>query len=517
MSKRTRLSDPVRCAIYCRKSVSDDSEFTSIDAQREACESYVLSQRHAGWVLAQERYDDMGFSGGNLQRPAMKKLLSDVESGAVDIIVVHKVDRLSRSLIDFARIADLLHRAGASFVSITQQIDTSTPHGKLLMNQLLLFAEFERDMISDRTRTKMAAARKRGQFTGGFVVLGYDRLDGKLLVNQEGAERVKQIFRLYIELGSLTKVVREINRRGWRTKRTQGKTRIFGDKPWTKTTLHKIMTNVTYMGKVKYKDGKLYAGQHEAIIEKSLWNEAKDLLTRNGNGGSKARNKLGALLRGLLYCEHCDEPMIPGYTQKGNRRIRYYVCQRAQQIGWSECPVGSISANRIEQHVVEKIRAVTRDPALLQETLRQAEKLGKQRAGELRAERSTLVRDRGRADSMIRRLLEMDGDHAERLAEFQEQIELLEARIAEVDASTAAIEAAVNPDDVAEALQQFHGLWGELSSSERARLMELIVERIWYDGTNVRIEYRGAAGETGQDSAEPGSEQSGESGVEAVT
>ncbi len=218
----------VRCAVYTRKSTDEglDRDFNSLDAQREAAEAYIKSQAGTGWVLLPDRYDDGGFSGGNLERPALKRLLADIEAGKVDRIVVYKIDRLSRSILDFARLAEVFEQNGVGIVSVTQQFDTSTSMGRLTMNMLLSFAQFEREMVSDRTRDKLRAARRKGKFVGGGLILGYDRHPdgGKLVVNESEAERVREIFRLFLEIGTIIGVVEELKRRGWTLKRWITKT-----------------------------------------------------------------------------------------------------------------------------------------------------------------------------------------------------------------------------------------------------------------------------------------------------
>jgi site-specific DNA recombinase len=246
----------VRCAIYTRKSTDEglDQEFNSLDAQRESAESFIKSQQHEGWVCHPDAYNDGGFTGGNMERPALKRLISDIERGEIDCVVVYKVDRLSRSLLDFSRIMELFDRHGVSFVSVTQQFNTTSSMGRLTLNILLSFAQFEREIISERTRDKISAARKKGKWTGGMPVLGYDvdSRAGRLIINPEEAERVRAIFDLYLEHERLLTVVQELNRREWRTKHwitKKGHER--GGKPFTKNGLFRLLTNVVYTGKVR--------------------------------------------------------------------------------------------------------------------------------------------------------------------------------------------------------------------------------------------------------------------------
>jgi len=276
----------VRCAIYTRKSTDEglQQEFNSLDAQREAGEAFILSQRSEGWQAMPDHFDDGGYTGGNMDRPAMKRLTAAIEAGHVDCVVVYKVDRLSRSLLDFAKIMELFDRHGVSFVSVTQQFNTTSSLGRLTLNILLSFAQFEREIISERTRDKMSAARRKGKWVGGLPMLGYD-VDpggGKLIVNPEEARQVHAIFELYLEHGSLLSVAQELDRRGWRMKSWITKDGVNRrGKPFTKGALHRLLTNVIYTGKVDHK-GTIYAGEHEGIIKQAVWNQIQKMLRRNG-------------------------------------------------------------------------------------------------------------------------------------------------------------------------------------------------------------------------------------------
>ena len=328
---KNRVTRQTRCAIYTRKSTEEglEQEFNSLDAQREAGEAYVASQQGEGWVCLSDRYDDGGFTGGNMDRPALQRLLADIDDGKIDCVVVYKVDRVSRSLLDFTRMMETFEKHQVSFVSVTQQFNTSHSMGRLTLNILLSFAQFEREIISERTRDKIAAARRKGKWVGGMPVLGYD-VDPhvrKLVVNTAEAERVRAIFDLYLEKQSLIQTAGELNRRSWTTKRwTTRKGHERGGQPFDKTVLFRLLGNVVYLGKVRYKD-EVHAGEHEAIVDEDIWQRVQRMLRSNGrSGGMHVRNKYGALLKGLLYCKPCARAMMHTYTSKGNRRYRYYVC-----------------------------------------------------------------------------------------------------------------------------------------------------------------------------------------------
>jgi site-specific DNA recombinase len=263
----------VRCAIYTRKSTDEglDQDFNSLDAQRESAEAYIASQRHEGWLCISERYDDGGFTGGNMERPALKRLFADVESGGIDCVVVYKVDRLSRSLLDFARMMELFDKHAVSFVSVTQQFNTTSSMGRLTLNILLSFAQFEREIISERTRDKMSAARKKGKWVGGMPVLGYDvdRKGGRLIVNEDEALKVRGIYDLYLEHKALIPVVQELERRKWGAKQwTTQRGDVRGGNLFNKSSLFRLLTNVVYTGNVCYK-GTIYRGEHEGIVTRT--------------------------------------------------------------------------------------------------------------------------------------------------------------------------------------------------------------------------------------------------------
>jgi len=349
----------VRCAIYTRKSTEEglDQEFNSLDAQREAAQAYIVSQQQQGWLALPQRYDDGGFSGGNLDRPALKRLLQDITAGTIDAVLVYKLDRLSRSLLDFARLMEIFENSHVSFVSITQEFNSATSMGRLVLNMLLSFAQFEREIIAERTRDKIAAARRKGKWVGGMPLLGYD-IDpkgSKLRVNHTEAARVRAIFALYLEYQALWPVLRELDRRGWRTKRWRTrKGRFRGGRAFTRNTLRQLLRNVTYLGHLRYRQ-EVHPGEHDAIVDAATWQQVQTLLEaqRQEQG---ARLPGGALLQRLLRCGACGCAMTSSQTRKGTRRYRYYVCRQAQQRGWQTCPAPSLAAGPIEDLVVRHIQ-----------------------------------------------------------------------------------------------------------------------------------------------------------------
>ncbi|MCS6851711.1 MAG: recombinase family protein, partial [Gemmataceae bacterium] len=428
----------VRCAIYTRKSTDEglEQDFNSLDAQREAAEAFIKSQAGEGWTCLPERYDDGGFSGGSLERPALARLLHDIEAGRVDAVVVYKVDRLSRSLLDFARLMETFEKHQVSFVSVTQQFNTATSMGRLVLNVLLSFAQFEREIIGERIRDKLAAMRRKGKWAGGQPVLGYDvhRSNGspRLVINAAEAARVRDIFHLYLSLGSLLPVVEELARRGWQTKlwRTKkGSTQ--GGRPFDKGSLYALLTNPVYLGKVRHK-GEVYPGEHEPIVDAALFEKVQALLHHNGrSGGVMVRNRHGALLKGLLFCKACGQAMTHTFTTKRGRRYRYYVCTRAVKAGRRTCPTGSLPAGEIERFVLEQIRGMAEDRVLRAEVLRQARVQFEAESAELERERRGLERELAAHQAELQRLA-ADGAASDRLADWHERVAQTETRLREV-------------------------------------------------------------------------------------
>jgi DNA invertase Pin-like site-specific DNA recombinase len=344
------MNRSLRCAIYTRKSSEEglDQAFNSLDAQREACAAYIESQRHEGWKLLPTRYDDGGYSGGNLERPALQQLLAAVAESKIDLIVVYKVDRLTRSLSDFAKLIEQLDAKNVSFVSVTQAFNTTTSMGRLTLNVLLSFAQFEREVTGERIRDKIAASKKKGMWMGGMIPLGYDVVDRKLVVNDAEAEQVRTIYRRYLELGGVAKLADALKAEGFRTRvRTaKGGTTYGGCSP-SNGALFKILTNPIYRGDVRHRDTR-YPGQHEAIVPEDLWNAAQVLRenTRRAVSTLPKSQKKHPLL-GLLTDEQ-GRKYKAVHTTKRHRRYRYYVAKAADD----GTPGNRYPADELERHVV---------------------------------------------------------------------------------------------------------------------------------------------------------------------
>ena len=364
MSKPIAIVRKSRCAIYTRKSTEEglDMEFNSLDAQREACEAYVASQKAEGWVLVPDHYNDGGFSGGTLERPDLQHLLRDIEAGRVDIVVVYKIDRLSRSLMDFAKLVEVFDRNNVTFVSVTQSFNTTTSMGRLTLNILLSFAQFEREVIGERIRDKFAASRKKGMWMGGYPPLGYDVKDRKLVVNEMEAATVRMIFERYVLVGSATILARSLAAEGILTKRSR---------PVDRGYLYILLNNRTYIGEVTHK-GNSYPGEHRAIIESPLWNKVHAILKESPRQrAANTRRQTPAPLKGLLFGPD-GRALTPAHTRKGSKLYRYYVATGVIKRGPEACVVRRVPAAEVEAAVIDQVRACLRTPDIIVQTWKQA-------------------------------------------------------------------------------------------------------------------------------------------------
>jgi len=353
-----------RCAVYTRKSSEEglDMEFNSLDAQREACQAYVVSQKAEGWLPAPDRYDDGGFSGGTLDRPALQRLLADIEADRIDIVVVYKIDRLSRSLMDFAKLVEVFERKGVTFVSVTQSFNTTTSMGRLTLNMLLSFAQFEREVIGERIRDKFAASRRKGMWMGGWAPLGYDIRDRKLVINDAEAKVVRRIFDRFVKCGSPTIIVRELTAEGFVNK--------YGQK-LDKGRIYKLLNNRVYVGDAVHK-GTAYPGEHEPIIGKPVWDKVQAILAQNGRKrAGMVRAQTPALLKGLLFGP-TGRAMSPTHTRKGQKLYRYYLSQAVIKGDADDCPVNRVPAAEIERAVIDQLRVLLQSPEIIVATWRTA-------------------------------------------------------------------------------------------------------------------------------------------------
>src|SRR5215469_6355371 len=345
----------LRCAIYTRKSSEHglEQDFNSLDAQREAAEAYIKSQAHEGWRLVRAHFDDGGLSGGTLDRPALQSLLADIRARKVDVVVVYKVDRLTRSLADFAKLVELFEAHGVSFVAVTQQFNTTTSMGRLTLNVLLSFAQFERELAGERIRDKFAASRRKGMWMGGTIPLGYDVRERKLVINEEEAQRVHLIFRQYLAIGCVSKLRADLDRREVRSKQrvlTSG--RVLGGGSFDRGALYHLLQNRIYRGEVVHK-GAVYAGEHQAIVDEEVWRAVQQRLTENCATRRKSRVETGALLGGLIYDDR-GKIMSPTYSIRRGNRYRYYISSALLHDRRSEAGTRArVNADDIERLVIQ--------------------------------------------------------------------------------------------------------------------------------------------------------------------
>jgi site-specific DNA recombinase len=457
------------CGIYTRKSHNEglQLEFNSLDAQRESAENYIASQRMNGWVALPQKYDDGGFTGGNMERPALKQLLSDVKEGKVNCVVVYKIDRLSRSLVDFMKLIELFNQYNVSFVSVTQHFSTTDSAGRMMLNILMTFSQYEREIIGDRIRDSIAGAKRRGKFCGGSPSFGYDAdfEAKKLVVNKKEAETVNFVFKRYLQLGSAKKIAQELNEKGCRTKIwTSRKNQTRGGQKWNGKHIYRMLRNPIYKGIVEHK-GNVFPGEHEGIIKPELWDNIQSVISENARRKSgNAGIKINAPLQGVLRCGHCGGPMSLSYSQKSRKkRYGYYLCMDDHRRAESVCPVRRVPAGDIEKTVIDHLGAIFRTPKMLANVWREAEKQQKSEKEE------ALVRKRE-----IEKELEDASGNADRksLRELSKELIRINKELKLYDSEP------VTERDISDAFDDMQSLWDELFPVERQRLIKLLVEKI---------------------------------------
>lgn len=478
------------CAVYTRKSTSVglERDFNSLDAQREACVAYI--QRQAGWSLLDTPYDDGGFTGANIERPAFQRLLADIDAGRVDVVVVYKVDRLSRSLLDFAKVMERFNAAGASFVSVTQNFSTADAMGRLTLNMLMSFAEFEREMISERTRDKIAGARRKGKWTGGPTPLGYSLVDRKLVVNELEAVLVREIFALYHEHRSALAVARALNHRPEVFKlRRAARGRARQPRPWANADVLRVLKNPVYAGYVTT-GGQLYDAEHTALVERSVFARTQALIEAATNVRKPIVRNPEYILRGVLRCARCGAAFTAASTTKGRVIHRYYRCVTRDKQGKEACASAPLPARGIETYVIERLREATADGTLAADVTAAVRARVAARRKDLLSERQKLppqiaalsAKARGRADALAevtgpaRRLMEG------RLQEAGELLARCEARLAAAERELANLDAIeVESSWVAGCLAEFQQIWDVLTPENRGRLLRAVIRRVEVD------------------------------------
>ena len=479
-----------RCAVYTRKSTAAglEQEFNSLDAQREACVAYV--QRQPGWTLLDERYDDGGFTGANIERPAFQRLLADVEAGKIDVVVVYKVDRLSRSLLDFARVMERFGAAGASFVSVTQNFSTADAMGRLTLNMLMSFAEFEREMIGERTRDKIAAARRKGKWTGGPVPLGYRVEEKRLFEVELEAVVVREAFALYLEHRSTLEVARILNARHRSTKRHRSeKGRLREARTFTKADVTRILRNPVYAG-FMHSHGQLHEAEHAAIVERETFDRVNALLDgATGRTQPNGRNP-AYVLRGLLRCSCCGSAFTPASTRKGKTEYRYYRCVKRDKEGRDACPSAPLPAAAIEEFVVERLREAVQGSDLAGEVAEGVRKRVAERRRDLTVERRKLpgqiARLSAEGKQLVEALAEAKGSARrlldDRLRELGEELGRCEARLAAAERELSGLDAVeVETSWARTCLEDFGAVWDVLTPTNRGRLLRAVIQGVEVD------------------------------------
>ncbi|MBK8100635.1 MAG: recombinase family protein [Planctomycetes bacterium] len=427
--------------------------------------------------------------------------MTDVAAAKVDVVAIYKLDRLSRSLVDFAKIVDLLQKRGIALVSVTQQFSTATSLGKLTLGILMSFAQFEREVISERTKDKVLATRRRGAWTGGRPVLGYDVRDKALVINKTEADLVREIFRLYLDHGGLVATVAELERRGIKNKSWVNKAgKPVHGTPFDKNGLRALLTNPLYTGKVRC-GSELVAGRHDAIVDVALFDEVQDALRNHRRGAPRnTTNRWGAILSGILRCGRCGAAMSHAANTRGNRIHRYYICQTVMKEGADACPGSRAPAAQIEEVVTAKIRGIGADPTVLLATLNAARQARLAQQPELIAESRRITNDRTELTGQRKNLLDAlqhggvaANTIAGRLAEVDEQISRLQARHDEIATALAAMQND-SIDEVAlrTALAEFAPIWDQLLPKERARILRLLIAEVRFTGATgeLTIEFR---------------------------
>ncbi len=364
----------VRCAIYTRKSNDEglEKEFNTLEAQREAGENYIRSQIHQGWTIVEKHYDDGGYSGGTMKRPALQELFQDIENGLVDMIVVYKIDRLSRSLLDFTKMIELFDRHNCSFISVTQNFNTADSMGRLMLNVLLSFAQFEREISGERIRDKVAATRKKGMWTGGRLPIGYNVVNKKLIINQEEAQIVRYVFKRYLEVPSELIIANELNEKGWHPKlRNSANT----SSVFQASNISSIIQNPIYIGKIKFHN-ELFDGIHQPIIEESLFQKVNKIKQEKYRGRSKLPEyKDDSILKNMISCSCCDSPMHITTIKRGVKRYRYYISAVAEKKGHSYCEVAQVNAGELENVILKTIKPLFKKTDLIQTLANETKKI----------------------------------------------------------------------------------------------------------------------------------------------
>lgn len=489
---KLRKNGKLRIAIYTRKSTDagPDKEANSLVVQREAVERHIKSLNRKDMIILEERFDDNNVSGGTMDRPAMNRLIQLIEDGEIEAIAIHRLDRISRSLLQFLELLGFFEQHNISFICVTHNFDTSTIFGRMIVSILMMFAELERETIRERVTDRIHAARRKGRFTGGQPPLGYTIVPkGRALaVDEVEAVMVRAIFELYLELRSVKAVTEELKRRGWNNKRwvtREGK--ITGGKPFTPSTLHYLLTNPVLIGKVKLKSN-VYEGQQDGIVDPTVFDQVQELLKKNClHKGNRKRNTHNALLKGLLICKHCNTPYTHTQTKKGNNKAyRYYTCSNKRINGAHTCPSSPLSAGEIESLVVDQLMSIGTDTELQDLVCRQlSEDIARKKLEDTKA-RATAERQMDKLSKELAASREYGAS--------EPVISLLEEKYREAEDILAKTKSAANwpsptKQDVVIAMRNLSGLWHAFNEGEKCGFVRTLVHKVVYDAAEGNLTF----------------------------
>lgn len=478
----------VPVAIYTRKSTDAnvEQEVHSLSVQRASSESFVESQKHLGWYVVKEQFDDNNASGATLERKALDRLKQRVIEGKVKVVLINRLDRISRSLSQFLDLMDFFDRHGVSLVSVTQNFNTGDTMGRLMIQIIMSFAEFERGIIRDRVTERMHNARKKGRFIGGRPVMGYNTTKeaGVIEVNEVEAIRVRQIFELYLELRSVKATVLELRQRGWNNKKwvtKQGK--VTGGAPFSKNGLHTLLTNPIYIGKVTL-NGEVFEGKHDGVLDPELFESVQSMLQKNSvQQGNRKRNRHDALLKGLLYCTACDAPFSHTYTKKKNRMYRYYTCSHKRFEGSHTCPSPSLSAGEIEGLVTEQLLSIGSNPGLQDTVYQQLFEVVARKQDEQQQQVKTAKQQLARIKRELQSSREFDTADS-----LVSHLEVQKAGAEELLGKAATIKLRKpTKKSIQEALSNMHELWPSFNAGEKCDFVRTLVQRVDYDALDERV------------------------------
>lgn len=496
----------LHCAVYTRKSTDENlnSDFNSLDSQREYCQAFIKSREPEGWKVCPIEYNDPGFSGGNMDRPGLKKLIADARNGKFQVVVCYKYDRLSRNTRDFLHILDIFDRNGVAFVSVTQPIDTTSSIGRLMRSILMDFAQFEREMIAERTRDKMAAMARKGKRTGGYPIIGYDiNYEKKCLeVNTEESVQVQEMFTEYLKTRSLSETAKAMNAKGCRMKAwiTQQGTPKGGQK-FNKANLWYLLRNPLYIGKIRHKE-ETYDGEHPAIISEDIFHEVQKTFERNGDGKVRKSIKNRShtfLLKGLLRCTCCKTAMTPSSClPRKQSRFYYYKCLSVSKLDKTACRVRSVPAKAIEDFVTARLKQLSANTKLVDKIIRQSRLLTGKDMPAKREEKQQLAVRLGKvsleANNLVAVLAQEGPDSqsrtfiAEKLAELKAQRDELEAKSALLNSEIEQMENMELDTNIVQAgLKNFLALFDKLNGGEKAEILSLLIKQVEFNGTAQKV------------------------------